>query len=79
MSLIEKAAEKYRQYGLAAVLVSAFRRIFIWPITHSTLVYMVKHKRIMHYLRKRYAYVIQHYKDYAPPPVSQTTYRNITA
>ena len=71
MSIIEKVIRKYKEKGLSGILFAVFMRF--------SFVRMVKHRRIMSYLKQHYDYVIQRYKDYAPPPVRQMTYLNIKA
>lgn len=75
MSIITKALNKYREKGffglIGAVLMKALMKVRFFR--------MMKHRYIMRYLRTHYDYVIQRYKDYAPPPVGQITYLNMRA
>ncbi len=65
MSIIAKALKKYREKGFFGLIGAALMKV--------SFVRMMNHRRIMHYLRTHYDYVIQRYKDYAPPP-SQPNY-----
>ena len=76
--LLERAVKKYREQGMLVVLAAVLRRIFVWPMMMK-IFRKIKIKLLRLYLRKRYDYVIQKYKHYAPPQVRQITYRKLMA
>ncbi len=72
---LQKLKIQYQNKGFFGLLLFITQKI----VMHLPFVGRIVHAYILSYLRRHYDYVIQRYKDYAPPPISIMAYLNTAA